>query len=262
MPLPSSKLKKGLSVTPPSGRLNTNNDTTRHSFDSSTHVYKSSTRSSAIPRGNGHQAMSIPMPPPPSLYFSLLPGNSDSRAGVSSTSVNSSTGAHSSPIPSSRANPKLHIIIGNGNGNGSSNNKDNSNGNLSRTRSKQLLHPHSDPSTPIILPHSLSITSLNPMSGHYSGQNNGGNNRSGHSTPKSAPNSRPSSNPNTPRVGPSATGRGEGVGGSHYHTHHHSPRSMYPLSMTHSRRSSLSHIYGNSATSDKMPDQRQKRPGG
>lgn len=180
-------------------------DPKRHSLDSSTNA-SNMAHSGPIPRGNGHQAMSIPMPPPPSVYFSLLPSNNNGT----------SAGSHSNA-----SSPRLG-------------NKDIADRTLSKSastkgrRSKQFP-PHSDPSTPTVH-HAFSFSPL-----HNS-------NNSSRSPSRSASNSRPSSNPNTPGAGaiPIASA---GVY-NHYHTHHHAPRPTYPLSMTFSRRSSISHGYG------------------
>ncbi|GJJ77572.1 hypothetical protein EMPS_09931 [Entomortierella parvispora] len=184
--VPSSK-RSGLS--PPHPK--------RHSFDSIHNPYQSSSHSSAIPRGNGHQAMSIPMPPPPSLYFSLLPNNS------SSTSHSTNSSPKQSPAGVDRQRKR------------------------SKSTSAFRLHglTHSDPTTPTIV--------LSPM------------------TPILP--STSASNPSTPSSGAvqfaaGATTAGQTVTAppslhsAHYHTHHHAPRSTYPLSVTHSRRSSLSHM--------------------
>jgi len=193
--IPSSSKRNGLLSLP---------NPKRHSFDSTHNAYSSSSHSSAIPRGNGHQAMSIPMPPPPSLYFSLLPNNS-------STSHSNSNSPRHSPAGQERQRKR------------------------SKSTSAYRLHrqAHSDPSTPMNVHPTLSPFTAIP------------------STP---------SNPTTPSNGnggvqfaaasttTAAAGGGHTVTApsslhsSHYHTHHHAPRSTYPLSVTHSRRSSLSHM--------------------
>jgi len=187
-----------------SGPTSRHSDPKRHSLDSSTNA-SNTTRSGPIPRGNGHQAMAIPMPPPPSVYFSLLPSNNN---------ASTSTVGHSNPT-----SPRLG-------------NKDIADRTLSRSastknrRSKQFP-PHSDPSTPTVH-HPFSFSPFHNSS-----------NNSSRSPSRSASNSRQSSNPNTPGGGaiPIASA---GVY-NHYHTHHHAPRPTYPLSMTFSRRSSISH---------------------
>lgn len=202
MPLPGSKRKgNGLRSSASSSSSLTSStrisDLKRRSLDLNTNAM-TATRSGPIPRGDGHRAMSIPMPPP-SVYFSLLPPNSGNSSGAGNGGT--STGSHSS-------------------------NKDNGDRTLSRSASAKgrqprpkQLHPHSDP-TPL----------------HNS-------NLSGHSPSRSAASSRPPSGPSTPGGGGAIPIGSAGVH-NHYHTHHHAPRSTYPLSMTHSRRSSVSHPSG------------------
>ncbi|KAG9323397.1 hypothetical protein KVV02_002547 [Mortierella alpina] len=243
----------------------------RHSLDSHSSPYAASAHSKAIPRGNGHQAMSIPMPPPPSLYFSLLPTSHGGGA------PNGSHSASNSPRPS----PVLHSV----NTSGSTNNNSNSNGSSNNTNasgssggffsrrskstSSKTRHPqrsahfpqaHSDPSTPTAHhPSSLYLTPITPMNlpkPHRSP-----------SPPGSAPSSRAASNPSTPgvagaaiaaaAVGGAASGSGGAAGYSHYNTHHHPPRGNYPLSVTHSRRSSMSHATPGNGYGE-VPDQRHK----
>lgn len=227
----------------------------RHSLDS-IHPNSSSNHSSAIPRGNGYQAMSIPMPPPPSLYFSLLPGSNGSNGGQQSGQQGSGSHSNSnSPRPSPAI---LHTSTSSNNNN--SNNNNGFFGKKTRSKSTSAKHrqphhppsiqfhldPHSEPNTPASHP-SLS-------SSHHHG-----------SPSKSATNLHPQSlsNPTTPAIptapgsfSGSLSGTRTGAGGfNHYHTLHHPPTASYPLSMTHSRRSSLSNPYGPSEKSD---PQRQK----
>ncbi|KAF8986982.1 hypothetical protein BGZ52_006879 [Haplosporangium bisporale] len=210
----------------------------RHSLDSITGVYASPGLSSATPRGNrsnGHQAMSIPMPPPPSLYFSLLPSSAGSHGG-------SSTGS--------------------GSGLSHKNSRDRS---KSLSGSKRHLHPHSDPSTPAGAS-SSSFTPLTPIQSNNSNLHTHVNSNTGLSTASAS-----SSAPSTPFLRSTAT---PAAGFSHYHTHHHAPRSnllsssvaqpstsaatsigTYPLSASQSRRSSFetpANGYG------EVPDQRQR----
>lgn len=217
----------------------------RHSLDS-IHPNSSSNHSSAIPRGNGYQAMSIPMPPPPSLYFSLLPSSSGSNNGNGQQQQQQQGSGSHSNSNSPRPSPALiHTST-----------SFNSNGFLGKraTRSKSTsaknrqphhppsiqfhLEPHSEPTTPAFYPTPSNIYG---------------------SPSKSTTNLHPQSlsNPTTPAI-PSAPSSLSGIGNggvNHYHTLHHPPRSSFPLSMTHSRRSSLSNPYGPSEKSD---PQRQK----
>jgi len=204
-----------------SSRNITSNQSTsqkRPSSESNTNAYMSTTYSNAIPRGNGHQAMSIPMPPPPPLYFSLMPsgergggGGGGSASGNGGNNGTTSAGSNGNNDPANHSTSKKSIWS-----------KKNSNKN--------------------VVPPAVSITPLNAFAIHSNSR-----------TPRSAPTSRPSSGPPTPGGGVTGTG-----GYNHYHTHHHAPRSTYPLSMTHSRRSSISLVHGPSGSSTGAPDQRQK----
>ncbi|KAI7823255.1 hypothetical protein BC939DRAFT_168019 [Gamsiella multidivaricata] len=254
VPVPSSStlaLRRSPSSASPSPSGSSSNlpaNPRRHALDSSTNVYKPTTRSSPIPRGNGHQALSIPMPPPPSLYFSLLPSGANAATSTTATtsggagSTSSSTKSARTPRPSLgqhasvRDNSDSDISI--------SRPRPKSKSTMTNLRPKQL-HPQSDSSTSTVPP-SLSFTPLVRMNSHSSS-----------STPRSAPNSRPSSNPTTPGIGPVPAAAHAG-GYDHHHTHHHAPRSTFPLSMTHSRRSSLSHVYEPSTTASG----RMQKPGG
>ncbi|KAF9179530.1 hypothetical protein BGZ51_006853 [Haplosporangium sp. Z 767] len=234
------------SASPPSSSLNhkkhtnipPNNKSQRHSFDSSINPYATS-HSNAIPRGNGHQAMSIPMPPPPSLYFSLLP------SPTTGPTAGHGSGSYTNLSPP-RPSPALHSTFSNSS---TPSLHHNSSGFFKRDKAKRSKSTsakhknrpsHSEPSTPSMHPTSLHFTPLNQKTS--AGPS--------YSSPTSAPNSRPSSNANVPGV---LTGKGY----NHYHTHHHAPRSTYAMSTTQSRRSSLSHSTPGNGYGE-VPDQRQR----
>lgn len=203
--IPSSSKRNGL-LSPPNPK--------RHSFDSTHNPYSSSSHSSAIPRGNGHQAMSIPMPPPPSLYFSLLPKN-----GSSSYSTRSSP--RRGPTEQERQRKRSK----------------------STSAFRLQRQAHSDPSTPVNMP-SLSPFTVFPSTASNPttlSSSNGISNGSG-GVQFSTAATTATTTAAAAAGGAQAVTAPSSLHSSHYHTHHHAPRSTYPLSVTHSRRSSMSHM--------------------
>ncbi|KAF9399398.1 hypothetical protein BGX21_006311 [Mortierella sp. AD011] len=200
------------------------NDLKGHPLDSNHHNFTKPTN--AIPRGNGYQAMSIPMPASSLVNFSLLSNNG--RRSEDGTVHNGND--HTRPRSASAATT--------------------SDNRQSKNQSKNPQHsksPKSDPSAPTA---PLSIT-FNPLS-QLNGSNNTKNKTSKNSSySKSEPNSRSSSTPSTPGEGPVGTG-----GYNNYHTiHHHLDLGMFhPLSMTHSQRVHLS----NALSSNPLPESRSK----
>ncbi|KAG0022359.1 hypothetical protein BGZ80_000436 [Entomortierella chlamydospora] len=203
---------------------NQTNDLKGHPLDSNHHNFTNPTN--AIPRGNGYQAMSIPMPASSLVNFSLLSNNG--RRSEDGTAHNGSD--HTRPRSASTATT--------------------SDNRQSKNQSKNLKHPKSpksDPSTPTA-PLSITFNPLTPLNGSNNAKNKANKNNS---YSKSEPNSRSSSTPSTPGEGPMGTG-----GYNNYHTiHHHLDLGVFhPLSMTHSQRVHLS----NALAPNPLPESRSK----
>ena len=258
-PHSSSSASSSSSSLAPSSKKQSSNPK-RNSLDF-IHPTSSSNHSSAIPRGNGYQAMSIPMPPPPSLYFSLLPGSNGSNGGQQSGQQGSGSHSNSnSPRPSPAI---LHTSPSSNNIHNNNNKNNNYYGFLDKkTRSKSTSakhrQPHHPPSIQFHLDHHSEPTTPASHPSLSSSHHHGNPSKSATNLHLQSP-----SNPTTPAIptapglsSGSLSGTRTGAGGfNHYHTLHHPPTVSYPLSMTHSRRSSLSNPYGPSEKSD---PQRQK----